>query len=308
MSSRWASAWAQMKASKRRNQVRTPRPAPESETRRPAPARVSRRWALSAALLGSVALISGAIHFSTRPASPRTSPKVQAPAGPSAILPASAESNRLAGPAPESATINSNWDAVITGQQKTGVATELATRANALLAAGDVKSAVRVLEQALRLKPEDEDLHYNLGIAYGRSGDVSNAEHQYREALRLLPDYPEVHNNLGNLLLHAGRLSEAEEQLTEAIKQMPELSTAHNSLGIVRKSQNRMPEAITCFRKAVQYNTNYWQAHFNLAQASLSQGATDEGRRELQIVLRLNPGYAPAQSALDKLSAQPAGQ
>ena len=117
----------------------------------------------------------------------------------------------------------------------------------------------------MRFTPEDEDLHYNLGIAYGRSGDITNAEHHYREALRLLPDYPEVHNNLGNLLLHAGRLGEAEEQFTEAIKLMPELSTAHNNLGIVRQSQNRMPEAITCFRKAVQYNTNYWQAHFNLA-------------------------------------------
>jgi tetratricopeptide (TPR) repeat protein len=86
---------------------------------------------------------------------------------------------------------------------------------------------------------------------------------------------------------------------------MPELSSAHNSLGIVRQSQYRLPDAIACFRKAVEYNTNYWQAHFNLAIASLSQGSKEEGFQELKTVLRLNPGYEPAQSALDKLLAQP---
>jgi Flp pilus assembly protein TadD len=259
-------------------------------------------------VLGSIALISLAIYFSTRPKTRGSFPPGENPAGPSTTLPVGAQSNRSAGIAPNSAAGGSNWDAVITGQQKTGAATELAARANTLLAAGDAKSAVPVLEEALRLKPEDEDLHYNLGIAYGKCGDITNAEHHYREALRLLPDYPEVHNNLGNLLLHAGRLGEAEEQFTAAIKLMPELSTAHNSLGIVRQSQNRMPQAIACFRKAVEYNTNYWQAHFNLATACLSQGSKEEGLHELQTVLRLKPDYTPAQSALDKILANPPRQ
>jgi Flp pilus assembly protein TadD len=249
-----------------------------------------------------------ATYFSTRPKSRGSLPPRENPAGPSTTLLAAAQSNRSAGIALKSVADGSNWDAVITGQQKAGAATELATRANALLAAGDAKSAVPVLEEALRLEPEDEDLHYNLGIAYGRTGDITNAEHHYREALRLLPDYPEVHNNLGNLLLHAKRLGEAEKQFTEAIKLMPELSTAHNSLGIVRQSQNRMPEAIACFRKAVEFNTNYWQAHFDLAIACLSQGAKEEGLRELQAVLRLKPDYKPAQSALDKILANPPRQ
>jgi tetratricopeptide (TPR) repeat protein len=249
-----------------------------------------------------------AIYFSTRPKPRGSFPPRENPADPSAALPAGAQSNRSAGIAPASAADGSNWDAVITGQKKDSAATELAARANALLAAGAAKSAVRVLEEALRLTPADEDLHYNLGIAYGKSGDITNAEHHYREALRLLPDYPDVHNNLGNLLLRAGRLGEAEEQFTEAIKLMPELSTAHNNLGTVRQRQNRMPEAIACFRKAVEYNTNYWQAHFNLAIACLSQGSKKEGLHELQTVLRLKPGYEPAQSALAKILAEPPRQ
>ena len=259
-------------------------------------------------MFGSIALVSGAIYLLTRPWPQRSPPVGNSPTGPSANLAAGANSNRPAGLAPESAEGGSNLEAITVGQQKNREATALATRANALLLAGDPKGAARLLEEALRLSPADEDLHYNIGIAYSRSGAITNAELHYREALRLLPDYPEVHNNLGNLLLHAGRLGEAEEQFTEAIKLMPELSTAHNSLGIVRQNQHRLPDAIACFRKAVEYNTNYWQAHFNLAIASLSQGSKEVGLQELQTVLRLNPGYKPAQSALDRIRAQTLGQ
>jgi len=291
---------------------------------RSAPKRVFRRWTLAASVLGLVAFISGAVFVSTRPKLQGAFSLGQRPVGPQTTPPAEPESNRPTGLTPESAASSSNWDAITAWLQNDDAAAALASRANALLATGDPKGAVRALEEALpvselvrslgavraleealRRTPEDENLHYNLGIAYGQSGDLTNAEHHYREALRLFPDFPEVRNNLGKLLLGAGRLGEAEEQFTEAIKLMPELSSAHNNLGIVRQRQNRMPEAIACFRKAVQCNTNYWQAHFNLAIASLSQGSKDEGSRELQTVLRLNPGYAPAQSALDQLLAQP---
>jgi Flp pilus assembly protein TadD len=297
-----------VKKRRQKNRAGTPRPRQKQDARLSTPAKASRAWTFSAVVLGSIALISVAIYFSTRPKPRGSLPPVDNPVGPSATLPAGAQSNRSVGIPLKSAVDGSNWAAVITGQKKDSAATELATRANSLLAAGDARGAVRVLEEALRLTPADEDLHYNLGIAYARSGDITNAEHHYREALRLLPDYPEVHNNLGNLLLHARRLGEAEEQFTEAIKLMPELSTAHNNLGIVRQSQNRMPEAIACFRKAAEYNTNYWQAHFNLAAACLSQGSKEEGLHELQTVLRLKPGYEPAQSALDKILATPPRQ
>ena len=279
----------------------TSRPWPEPNAGLSAPLKGPKARTFAPVVLGSIALISMAIYFSTRPRPHSSLP----PAGPPIALPARAPSNSPLGIVVESAGSSSNWDVITAGRQKGGAASELAARANALLAAGDAKGAVRLLEDALRLTPDDEDLHYNLGIAYARSGDITNAEHHYREALRLLPDYPEVHNNLGNLLMRAGRLGEAEAQFIEAIKLMPDLSTAHNSLGIVRQSQRRMPEAIACFRKAVELSTNYWQAHFNLAMASISQGAKEDGRQELEAVLRLNPGYPPARSALDRLLTQP---
>ncbi len=181
----------------------------------------------------------------------------------------------------------------------------LLTEANEQLAKGNVQAAIDLLHQALQLTPRNEDLHFNLGIAYGRAGSVTNAEHEYLEALAILPDYPEAHNNLGNMLLHQERLAEAEAHLTEAIKILPEYASAFNSLGILRQRQHRPKEALEYFEKAVRYKSDYWQAKFNLANSYANAGETEKAVAELRGTLRLNPSFEAARQALDKLLGPP---
>ena len=179
-------------------------------------------------------------------------------------------------------------------------AVKLNQQANKLMTAGDLQSAIRLYEKALTLTPEDEDLHYNLGIAYAKAGDFTKAEEHYRQALRLLPDYAEVHNNLGNLLLRTRRWDEAADQLNEALKLQPEYAVAYNNLGIVRQKQKRLNDATACFEKAVRYDTNYLEAHFNLASASLQVGNREKAISEFTEVLRLDPTFEAAQRGLAK--------
>ena len=291
----------------KRKSQKTPRMRPAGPsaavTRAGGPSTAPRRWRRWLVGVGLIGLVAAAVFLSTRPEPP---PVVSTNAPRETNFPAANARPVLAeAQVVSNSAVSSNWDAIAVTHQKDTASAELTSRANALLAGGNPQAAIEVFKQALFLTPQDEDLYYNLGIAYARSGDTTNAEHYYREALRLLPDYPEVHNNLGNLYLQSGRLAEAEAQLTEAIKLMPELATAQNNLGIVRQRQNRLPDAIACFRKAVQYNTNYWQAHFNLAVACLRQEEQKEAVSELQTVLQLNPGYRPAQQALDQILSQP---
>ena len=149
-----------------------------------------------------------------------------------------------------------------------------------------------------------ESVYVNLGLAYQEVGNATNAEHQYREALRLVPDNPEVHYNYGRLLLRTGRIAEAEPHLSEAIKLMPDLADAYNCLGIIRKRQNRRDDAMACFQSAVRYDTNHWQAHLNLAQAYLTLGDPKKAIPELRETLRIQPSLEPAQQALAKALAQ----
>lgn len=175
-------------------------------------------------------------------------------------------------------------------------------RANELLKAGNFNGAIEAYKEGIRLSPNDEDLHFNLGIAYVKSGNVTNAETEYREALRLLPDYPEVHNNFGNLLMRQGRIEEAKQHFEEALKGMPEYAQAHNNMGILHQSQKETNEALACFQKAVQYDTNYWEAHFNLASAYLRINEKEKAIAELRETLRINPSFTIASNLLAKAS------
>lgn len=184
----------------------------------------------------------------------------------------------------------------------------LMSQGSELIAKGHLPEAIRVFKQALALTPEDEVLHYNIGIAYKGMGDVTNAELHYREALRLLPDYPEVHNNLGNLLLQTKRWDEAEEQLTAAVQLMPEDASVQNNLGILRQRQHRTNDALACFQKAVACDTNYWQGHFNLGQALLMTGDRERGISELRETLRINPAFEVAERALSRAIGEATAQ
>jgi Tfp pilus assembly protein PilF len=197
-----------------------------------------------------------------------------------------------------------NRPGAVVNMEGQGRAADLNNRATQLLASGNPKQAIQLLQHALALTPKDETLHFNLGHAFVSVGDLTNAEHEYKEALHLLPDYPEAHNNYGNLLVSLGRLSEAEEQLTEAVKQMPESADFHNNLGVLRQRRKETNEALLCFQKAIECDSNHWQAHFNLALASLSRQNIERGIAELRATLKLRPGYEPAQHQLARVMGQ----
>ena len=54
--------------------------------------------------------------------------------------------------------------------------------------------AVEYISQAIRLRPSDPVLHYNLGKALRHQGQLAAAVAQYQEAIRLKPDYAEAHS------------------------------------------------------------------------------------------------------------------
>jgi len=177
-------------------------------------------------------------------------------------------------------------------------------RGNDLLAQGKVEEAVQTFMEAMRMNPENEDVHYDLGLALTRQGKLEEAIQQYLEALRIFPNYVEAHNNLGNLLMRTGRTGEAIQHFEIALKIMPVYASAHNNLGTALQKTGRMDDALLHFQKAVQINPDYWEAHFNVATSYLQQGRKTEARTELETVLRLRPDFLPAKSALREISGE----
>jgi tetratricopeptide (TPR) repeat protein len=70
---------------------------------------------------------------------------------------------------------------------------------NALFRLGEVQEAIEHWEQALRIKPDYADAHYNLGIALEQTGKIQEAIQHYEQALRIQPDFVQAQSNLARV-------------------------------------------------------------------------------------------------------------
>jgi tetratricopeptide (TPR) repeat protein len=184
----------------------------------------------------------------------------------------------------------------------------LLNRGNELLTQDKLPEAVEAFTEAMKMNPEDEDVHYNLGLAFARLGKFDESIKQYQEALRILPDYVEAHNNLGNVLMRAGRTGEAIPHFEAALKIMPDYASAHNNLGTALQKSGRTQEALVHFQQAVKCSPDYVEAHFNVGTSLLQAGQLKEAQASFETVLRLRPDFEPAKKAIEMIGAkQPGG-
>jgi tetratricopeptide (TPR) repeat protein len=266
---------------------------PGDKSPRPAAPAVGKHWQQKLALLLGLAIVGAGVWFAVNSGSHSTKTTQQPPALPT--VQAKPSTNSRAARDTGSAA---NYDPEFINRVNHG---------NELLAQGKPAEAVQVLTEAVQLNPQDEDVHYNLGLALTRLGKLDEAIQEYKEALRIFPEYAEAHNNLGNVLVRAGRTEEGVAHLERAIKIMPDYASAHNNLGTALQKAGRTNDSLMYFREAVKLKPDYWQAHFNLGAGFLQEGRIIEARGEFETVLRLQPGFEPASKALEAIGAPPTG-
>ncbi|CAJ1408565.1 unnamed protein product [Effrenium voratum] len=89
--------------------------------------------------------------------------------------------------------------------------------ASSLFERGALNESAQVYEAALRLRPADASLHFNLGFVLH---ELPSAAQEYADALRLKPDLgAEAWSTLGVLLAQLGRYREAEQHLATSLGQ-----------------------------------------------------------------------------------------
>ena len=90
-----------------------------------------------------------------------------------------------------------------------------------LRARGNVEEAVRNIREALRLDPENSDLHREMGITFLLAKEWKRARVEMLEAVRHKPDDADAYNGLGYALEKLGDLQGAIEAYRTATKLEP---------------------------------------------------------------------------------------
>jgi tetratricopeptide (TPR) repeat protein len=190
------------------------------------------------------------------------------------------------------------------------------------------KDATALFQRASLADPSDEDYHYNLAIAFFRSGDTAHALEQAEEALKLKPADNEAIDLRKQLAAVAPgtrltatalpltqnpayspveriRRNYSETGFRQAAFQLDQLRAARLSLlppaqraadylqqGHEYFGQGLLPEAETEFQSALEADPNSAAAHAGLAEVRDASGDLEQARAEAKVSLQLHPTAA----------------
>jgi Flp pilus assembly protein TadD len=118
---------------------------------------------------------------------------------------------------------------------------------------GAHSQAISVLSEALRARPQDEDLLYELAAAYQRSGDTPQALASMRQVLALNPRNASALNFIGYTLADRGeQLDEAERLIRSALALQPNSGAYLDSLGWLQFRRGDYAHAADTLERAVE--------------------------------------------------------
>jgi tetratricopeptide (TPR) repeat protein len=109
--------------------------------------------------------------------------------------------------------------------------------------------AEAAFREAIRLKADYHEGHYDLGNALVGQHRLKEAEKAFREAIRIKPDFPAGHLNLGTVLYAQGRFKESEAAYREAVRLKPNDPLPHCNVGLALQKQGRFADALEALRR-----------------------------------------------------------
>ncbi|MBD3372491.1 MAG: tetratricopeptide repeat protein [Candidatus Coatesbacteria bacterium] len=138
---------------------------------------------------------------------------------------------------------------------ETSKLTALIEEGNAALAAGDLRLATEIFEEAEELAPDNPFVKNNLGLVYMEKEYFSLAASHFREAVELLPYYYKAYNNLGNCYYKLEYYDLSAEAYEEALRIKPDYALAHWNYAMLLEKNGEYLDAI-----------RHWQRYIALAE------------------------------------------
>jgi tetratricopeptide (TPR) repeat protein len=169
---------------------------------------------------------------------------------------------------------------------------------------GRMESAVKLLEEAIRLAPNFFHAHNNLGILYLSAKRFGEAEREFKESHQLNPKTERPLVNLGSLYIEEASLEKSDKQsagklldqaldnLEQSVKLNPRSALGYFLLGQANYRSSFLEEAEAAFKKARELNPSLSAARLMLANIYVQQSRWADVVENLDAYLKENPKAA----------------
>jgi tetratricopeptide (TPR) repeat protein len=160
---------------------------------------------------------------------------------------------------------------------------------------------------AIDANPRDVDARLQLARAYIGMGQIETAVRTLQAAQELAPDDPRLAHLLGLAYLEGGDAASALTQLEQAAETEGAFSEDYAAMwfdiGRARLMNDDLEGAAAAFEKALVYSPQAADAIFELAGVYERLGRTEEAIAAYQGVLRFVPDHQGAQAGLSRLGS-----
>lgn len=127
-----------------------------------------------------------------------------------------------------------------------------------------VQVSLSYFQHRLNINPNDAEAHARFGRAIAANGMLDAAMKHLHEAIRLKPEYDAAHFDLGMVFLHQRRFADAYDSFQTVVGLNPDDAQAYGCLGIVCLQTSRLDEAETYLKRALAMNPQDQFAQRNL--------------------------------------------
>jgi tetratricopeptide (TPR) repeat protein len=151
------------------------------------------------------------------------------------------------------------------------------------------KEAVPYLRILIALRPDNAPTMNRLGCALVSSADYDEGIEYFREALEIDPQFAAARHNIAIALIESGRITEALAECRQVLKDHPKSADAAFDFGMTLTRAGRHEESIEMYERACELNPTNLSAFFNLGAAQRLAGHPERSAAAFQKVIELDP-------------------
>lgn len=128
---------------------------------------------------------------------------------------------------------------------------------------GQLQSAIRRYDEAIKLQPDNPGVYFNRGTAKNETGDFDAAIGDFDEAIRLAPILVPAYLNRGYSKASLGRFEDAIKDYDKAIELNPKLTIAYKNRSFANAKLGRRQASIDDMKQAARLDPSL---HFLLGE------------------------------------------
>src|SRR4029453_15583634 len=171
---------------------------------------------------------------------------------------------------------------------------------NVLLAKGDTKKAVDVLERLDQAYPNSPLIKYELARAYVKNNNMNQAAVALDQVVSINPNYADAILLLGQINLATGHGDKVIEPLTRLLKTRPDLKNAALTLAAVYSSLDRCDDAVAGLENETKLTPNDAQLQMALGLTCSQAKRNDDARQAFEKAAQLAPdNLSPVDQLVD---------